>query len=92
MVLHGQTPSQIAPGTPETAYFGAAPAAELCSGDLPPPPRAPFTLGRPICRQRPRLDLEPIKLEPPDRDLPALNRRYRFGLYILQKRPQVSTE
>jgi len=87
MVLHGQTPSQIAPGTPETAYSGAAPAAELCSGDLPPPPRAPFTLGRPIWRQWPRLDRIPARSEPPDRDPTVEICRYRFGLFFLHKSP-----
>jgi len=69
--FHTPTPLESAPRRLSSAFSGATLPREDVSGDPEPPPRAPFTLGRPIWRQRPRLDLEPIKPKPCDRDLTA---------------------
>ena len=52
-----------------------------------PPPAIGMDLIRPIRNQRPRLDLDPIKPEPPDLDPMAQIHRYRFGLAVFLKSP-----
>ena len=55
-ILHGQTPAQAEPCSPQDAFSGRAPPREQSSSDLPPPlPRANH-VSRPILKQRPRLD------------------------------------
>ena len=54
--------------------------------------RAPFAPGRPIWKQRPRLERGPIRSDLTDRDLAALIQRYRFAFAVLLKSPRAFTK
>ena len=72
-------PSPGVPDRPTPASPSTAPSREATAGDLAPPHPAPFDLSRPIGSERPRLDHEPLRPQPSDRDRTDQNRRYPFG-------------
>ena len=53
-------------------------------------PTRPLNPSRPILKQRPRLELGPIRSDQPDHDPMAQNLRYRFGPLFLLKSPPPS--
>ena len=77
--LPDPNPCRVEPRSGREANSGEAPPRGLLLRRAAPPPRAPFARGRPIWKQRPILERGPIRSDPPDRDLTAQNRRYRFG-------------
>ena len=89
-----QTPPELTPGTPDSltpVSLRAAPPWDLAPAAERRRPAPPFTLDRPICKQRPRLDREPVRSESLDLHPTGLIQRYRFGLRFLLKRPSSSS-
>ena len=83
----GPGPTRIRPRKAEFGLLRHCAAAGTCLRRAPPPSALPSLLSHPIQDRRPRLDLDPSRPEPTDRDPTVPIRRYRFGSSPLLKSP-----
>ena len=86
-MLLGPGPARIRPRKAEFGLLRHCAAMGARLRRAPPPSALPSLLSHPIQDRRPRLDLDPRRPEPTDRDLTVPIRRYQFGSSLLLKSP-----